>query len=193
MEIQTERLVLRQFTSSDKDLQAIYDILSDEEVNQYFPLFPLRNKQEAENYYTDRIHPLYENNSGYYFAICLKEDNQPIGYVTVNLEEGHDFGYALKKELWGNGIVTKAGLAVISEMKRMGIKYITATHDIHNIASGRVMQKLGMTYQYSYQEQWQPKDILVTFRMYQLNLDDKKNRVFKKYWNMYAEHFIEDI
>lgn len=39
MEIQTERLVLRQFTSSDKDIQAIYDILSDEEVNQYLPLF----------------------------------------------------------------------------------------------------------------------------------------------------------
>ncbi|WP_368901320.1 hypothetical protein [Oceanobacillus oncorhynchi] len=38
------------------------------------------------------------------------------------------------------------------------------------------------------------KDILVTFRMYQqLNWDNKKNRVFKKYWNMYAEHFIEDI
>jgi len=39
LEIQTERLVLRQFTSSDKDIQAIYDILSDEEVNQYLPLF----------------------------------------------------------------------------------------------------------------------------------------------------------
>lgn len=39
MEIQTERMVLRQFTSSDKDIQAIYDILSDEEVNQYLPLF----------------------------------------------------------------------------------------------------------------------------------------------------------
>lgn len=31
------------------------------------------------------------------------------------------------------------------------------------------------------------------FPKYQLNLDDKKDRVFKKYWNMYAEHFVEDI
>ncbi len=41
------------------------------------------------------------------------------------------------------------------------------------------MKKLGMKYQYSYKEQWQPKDILVTFRMYQLNLDEHKDRVYK--------------
>ncbi len=33
------------------------------------------------------------------------------------------------------------------------------------------MQNIGMRYCYSYQEQWQPKDILVTFRLYQLDLD----------------------
>lgn len=53
------------------------------------------------------------------------------------------------------------------------------------------MQKLGMKYQYSYEEQWQPKDILVVFRMYQLNLDGNDNRVYKKYWNNSAVHFIE--
>ncbi|GGP11949.1 MULTISPECIES: GNAT family N-acetyltransferase [Oceanobacillus] len=193
MEIQTERLIIRLFTAADKDIQALYEILSDEVVNQYLPLSPLQNIQEAETYYAERVLPMYQNNAGYYLAICLKENNLPIGYVTVSLGEGHDFGYALKKEFWGNGYVTEAGHAVIAELKDTGLKYITATHDILNTASGRVMQKLGMIYQYSYKEQWQPKDILVTFRMYQLNLDDKKDRVFKKYWNMYAEHFVEDI
>lgn len=193
MKIQTERLILRPFTAVDRDIQALYEILGDRVVNQYLPLFTLQNKQEAETYYAERILPQYQKKTGYYLAICLKEINLPIGYVTVSLEEGHDFGYALKKEFWGNGFVTEAGHAVIAELKNTGLKYITATHDIYNIASGRVMQKLGMTYQYSYEEQWQPKDILVIFRMYQLNLDDKKDRVFKKYWNMYAEHFVEDI
>lgn len=53
------------------------------------------------------------------------------------------------------------------------------------------MKQLGMNYQYSYEEQWQPKDILVTFRMYQLNLDEDINRVYKKYWNQSAVHFVE--
>lgn len=41
------------------------------------------------------------------------------------------------------------------------------------------MKRIGMEYQYSYEEQWQPKDILVTFRMYQLNLDGQEDRVCK--------------
>ena len=48
-----------------------------------------------------------------------------------------------------------------------------------------------MKYQYSYEEQWQPKDILVTFRMYQLNLDGSEDRVYQKYWNESAVHFVE--
>lgn len=53
--------------------------------------------------------------------------------------------------------------------------------ELRNTASGNVMKRLGMRYQYSYEEQWQPKDILVTFRMYQLNLNGEQ-KVFRKYW-----------
>ncbi len=53
------------------------------------------------------------------------------------------------------------------------------------------MKQLGMSYKYSYKEQWQPKDILVTFRMYQLNFDGQDDRVYKKYWDNYEVHFIE--
>ena len=53
------------------------------------------------------------------------------------------------------------------------------------------MKGIGMEYQYSYEEQWQPKDILVTFRMYQLNLDGQEDRVCKKYWDGSEVHFIE--
>ena len=55
------------------------------------------------------------------------------------------------------------------------------------------MQAIGMKYQYSYEEYWQPKLYLVTFRMYQLNFDDQQDRVYKKYWNKYPVHFIEEI
>ncbi len=72
-----------------------------------------------------------------------------------------------------------------------GIPYITATHDINNPRSGSVMKQLSMNYQYSYQEQWQPKNILVTFRMYQLNFNNKNCQIYKKYWNHSAIHFIE--
>ena len=66
--------------------------------------------------------------------------------------------------------MTEAALAVLEEIRKAGIPYITATHDVKNPASGNVMKRMGMTYRYSYEEPWQPKNILVTFRMYQLNL-----------------------
>lgn len=104
-------------------------------------------------------------------AGCLREDNYPIGYINVSTNDSHDLGYGLRREFWHKGIATEAGMAVIAQLRKDGTAYITATHDVSNPRSGGVMRQLGMKYQYSYQEQWQPKDILVTFRMYQLNLD----------------------
>ena len=80
---------------------------------------------------------------------------------------------------------------MIAQLKKDGVPYITATHDVNNPRSGGVMKQLGMGYQYSYQELWQPKNILVTFRLYQLNLDGNEERVYKKYWDASAVHFRE--
>ena len=57
------------------------------------------------------------------------------------------------------------------ENRHFNRTYITATHDVNNPRSGRVMQAIGMRYCYSYEELWQPKNFPVIFRMYQLNLD----------------------
>lgn len=89
----------------------------------------------------------------------------------METNDSFDFGYGLCKEFWGSGIITEAGKAAIEQLKKDNIPYITATHDINNPKSGEVMKRLGMKYQYSYKEQWQPKDFPVIFRMYQLNLD----------------------
>lgn len=188
--LETERLILRKFTPDD--LKALFDIYSDEEVNTFLPWFPLKTLEEARTFYEERYEKKYEQEKAYNYAICLKTDNIPIGYIEVSMEDSYDLGYGLRKEFWQKGIVTEAGKAVVEQLKKDGIPYITATHDVKNPRSGEVMKKLGMKYQYSYEEQWQPKDLLVTFRMYQLNLDGDESRVFKKYWDMYEVHFEEN-
>ena len=80
---------------------------------------------------------------------------------------------------------------MIDRLRMDGVPFVTATHDVNNPGSGRVMQKLGMRYQYTYREQWQPKNIPVQFRLYQLNLDGNTDRVYRKYWELYPEHHIE--
>lgn len=185
----TERLILRKFT--ENDLEAIYKIYSHREVNRFLPWFPLQEPKEAKAFYEKRFESKYSNERGYNYAICLKADDYPIGYVNVETTGSYDLGYGLCKEFWNRGIITEACKAVLEQLKNDGIPYITATHDVNNPASGRVMQRLGMKYQYSYEEQWQPKDIPVTFRMYQLNLDGNDSRVYMEYWNRSAVHFVE--
>lgn len=55
------------------------------------------------------------------------------------------------------------------------------------------MRKLGLTYRYSYVEQWQPKDFPVVFRMYQRNFSVAQDFSFKKYWDQSTEHMIEAL
>ena len=112
--------------------------------------------------------------------------------LDVETNENFDLGYGLRSEFQHRGIVTEAGKAVIKQLKKDGIPFVTATHDVNNPKSGEVMKRLGMMYQYSYKEQWQPKGFPVIFRMYQLNLDENKNRVYKKYWNDSMVHFVEE-
>ena len=187
--LETQRLILRKFT--ENDIKALFDIYKDEEVNLYLPWFPLKSLKEAEIFFNEKYIKEYKKDRAYRYAICLKTDNLPIGYVNVSMDNSHDLGYGLRKEFWHNGIVTEACKAVIGQLKKDGFLYVTATHDVKNIRSGGVMKQLGMSYKYSYEEQWQPKDILVTFRMYQLNFDGQDDRVYKKYWDNYEVHFIE--
>lgn len=187
--LETKRLILRKFAKND--IEALFDIYKDEEVNVYLPWFPLKSLKEAEIFFHEKYLKEYEKDSGYRYAICLKTDNVPIGYVNVSIGNSHDLGYGLRKKFWHKGITTEACKAVLEQVKKDGLLYVTATHDVKNPRSGMVMKQLGMSYKYSYEEQWQPKDILVTFRMYQLNFDGKDERVYKEYWDNYEVHFIE--
>lgn len=187
----TGRLILRKFT--EKDIEALYLILSDKEANKFLPWYPLENIGEARAFYEERYAAKYKQPQAYAYAICLKSDNNPIGYIKVDMEDHHDFGYGLRKEFWHKGIATEAGKALAGQVKKDGIPYITATHDVKNPRSGGVLRKIGMKYCYSYEEQWQPKNFPVIFRMYQLNFDGNDGRVYRNYWDASKKHFIETV
>ena len=190
--LNTQRLIIRKFNIDDT--KSLFSILSDEEVNKYLPWFPFKSLEDTKNHLVNFYLKTNDNNNFYRYAVYLKENNIPIGYIHFeNNNDNNDFGYGLKKEYWNKGIITEAAKTVIEELKRNNVKYITATHDRNNIASGEVMKKIGMTYKYSYEELWQPKNFLVVFRMYQLNLDNNKDRVYKGYLEKYSNHFIEYI
>lgn len=188
--IETKRLILRKF--EDDDLKDAFEILKDEEVNRYLPWFKVSNLEETKSFLEKHYFSKYKDEFGFNYAIELKENNKVIGYININLDdEANDVGYGLNKKYWNNGYIHEALIALIEVAKKNHLRYLTATHDIHNFRSGNVLKKANFVYKYSYKEMWEPKNLLVTFRMYQLNLNIDDDYIYGKYWNKYDDHFIE--
>lgn len=138
----TNRLVLRLFR--DGDAEAMYrNWTSDERVAKYCRWHTHKSIAETQEYLLKCL------KSEYCWAITLKGSDEPIGaidLVGVNSAGVPEIGYVLSYGHWGQGIMTEAVKAVIEELFRCGYKKIGACHHIDNPASGRVMQKCGMTY-----------------------------------------------
>ena len=186
--LETNRLILRKFTETD--FPAMLEFFGDKETNTFLPWFPVKNIDELTAFYEQRYAEKYRADQAYAYAVCMKENNVPIGYVHLETQGAHDLGYGLLPKFRGRGIITEACRAVIERAKRNGFAFITATHDINNPKSGKVMKRLGMRYCYSYREQWQPKNISVVFRMFQLNLKEN-TPVYEEYKRLSPEWFVE--
>ena len=85
------------------------------------------------------------------FAITRKEDGVLLGAISLmGIKPGHmaEMGYWIGVEYWGRGFCTEAGQAVIGYgFEHLDLKRIHAHHFSRNPASGRVMQKLGMSHE----------------------------------------------
>ena len=122
--LETERLLLRRF--SENDLYTLFKIHSDKDVTTYLPWFPLQSIEEANLFLRERYLDTYRQPYGYKYAICLKNDNIPIGYVNIDINEPHDLGYGLLKAFWRNvpphfSETRNGGFFVLGCMQRSGL------------------------------------------------------------------------
>ena len=171
--LETERLILRRFERRDAD--ALFRILSDEEVNRFLPWFPHKSREETSEFLENSVFADYRKEIAYRYALVPRGEDKAIGYLSLlgidEKERCGDIGYGLLREYWGEGLMTEAVGALIARLKADGFRYATATHDVLNPASGRVMQKCGMRYVRTYPEFWQPKGIWVNFNLYRIDLN----------------------
>ena len=92
----TERLVLRRFTPADAE--PFFAFMRDEEMNRYLPMFPPKTVQEAGRYLEENYLQTYREPAGFRYAICLKEQQAPIGYVALGGGLNRDLGYGLARQ-----------------------------------------------------------------------------------------------
>jgi len=150
IKIETERLLLRRFVIDDAS-NMFNNWSSDNDVSKYMRWSTHKNKEETIQVIS-RLMDFYNKESFYRWAITLKESEEPIGSIGLFVVNENDLcgdvAYCICKKYWGQGIVTEALKAVFNfAFEVIGFNRIETYHSINNPASGRVMQKAGMSFE----------------------------------------------
>ena len=146
--LETERLILRQFTINDAEFM-FKNWANDDNVTKYLT-WPTHKDINVSKYVLENVLILnYKNNDSYQWAIVLKEINEPIGTISVVDKNDEiqmvEIGYCIGKQWWNKGITTEALNAIIKYFfEEIEVNRIEAWHDIKNPNSGKVMAKCGM-------------------------------------------------
>lgn len=147
--IQTQRLILRPFTLADApDVQRLAGVREIAATTVLIP-YPYEDGMAEE---WIKTHPkAFEDATAVNFAIALRETGELCGAMGLGIDkENHnaELGYWICKPYWGKGYCTEAAKAVVQYgFQVLGLHRIHAAHFSRNPASGRVMQKIGMSYE----------------------------------------------
>ena len=145
--LQTPHLILRPFTEADAPL--ILALNSDPEVVKYLHEPVLQNEEQATKILFDIILPQYKNNLSRW-AIHTKNNMDFIGWCGLKYRPELDeiyLGYRLMQKALGKGFATEAAQHTLSHgFKNLGLKLITGRAHIENIASIKVLEKIGMNF-----------------------------------------------
>lgn len=140
----TDRLRLRPPTLSDAEsIHSAY--ATDPEVTRYLIWQPHKNIEETNAFLT-RCAEGWLTGSEFPWAITLKESGELIGMVGLRIHDFKaDLGYNLAQRFWGNGFATEAVTAIVNwALTQPQIFRVWAMCDVDNLASARVLEKVGM-------------------------------------------------
>lgn len=144
---QTPRLILRQITIEDAPL--ILELNSDPEIVKYVHEPTLKNVEQAQKIIQDIILPQYKNNLGRW-AIINKKNNQFMGWCGLKYRpelDEIDLGYRLMQQYWGKAYATEAAQHTLDYgFNHLKLSLITGRAHIENIASVKVLEKIGMQF-----------------------------------------------
>ena len=174
--LQTECLNLRRFVESDAE--AMFENWASSAENlTYVTCDPHSDVEVTRNSIRNWI-ASYANPNYYKWAICLKENpEQVIGDISIVAMDENDssceIGYILGKTYWGRGMMTEALKAVLDFcFTQAGFQKVRARYASLNPASGRVMEKAGMTYLKTIANGVERKDYVTDLIYYQISREE---------------------
>lgn len=148
MILETERLILRRFT--EDDAEDFHAFNSDPEVVRYTGDGGTTSLEHARQILRDFPLADYAKYGFGRSACVLKETGTVIGFAGLkylaDLEEV-DVGYRFASAYWGRGLATEANRPTIDHgFAHLGLDHIIGMVKPENVASVRVLEKLGLKY-----------------------------------------------
>ncbi len=144
--LETDRLILRQFLF--KEACIVRELAGSAEVAHGCIHIPHPYGIGLAEMWIACHEIWYVEGSQLVFAIIRKEDGWIIGAVGLTFEQEHyraEIGYWVGRQFWNCGYATEAAATAITyAFEELLIHRITASHFVRNVASGRVLEKLGM-------------------------------------------------
>jgi len=158
--LETDRLVLRQFTAADVD--DLVELDSDPAVMLY--VTGGRGTSRAEM--VDEVLPhwlaFYDDDRGFgFWAAIGKRTGRFLGWFHFRPHTPGgpvELGFRLRREAWGRGYATEGSRALIHKgFTELGVDRVYAEAVAVNIASRRVMEKAGLRYVRTFHSDWPDK------------------------------------
>ncbi len=143
--LETDRLRLRPF--EDSDANALFALHSNARVMRYWDAPPWREATRATQFIA-ACRQIAESGSGTRLAVERRSDGAFIGWCALtrwNPEyRSASMGYCFDAATWGRGYATEAGRALLRwGFSTLALNRVQAEADTRNVASARVLEKLG--------------------------------------------------
>ena len=152
--IETERLILRPLTLADADI-AYHGWTGDLEVAKYVSWLPHHSIGDTIKWLEEIEWKLNEAGNiipmdNYIWGFVLKKTNVLFGSGGLIWEEDmqlFQIGYNIMKAYWNQGYTTEAMKSILDFASTvLGVKRVSGGHAKENLASAKVIEKLGFVY-----------------------------------------------
>ena len=143
--LDTERLRLRPFT--DEDADPLYALHTNAHALRYWDSPPWTERARAERFIA-ASRQMAEEGTGARLAIDRVADDAFIGWSSLTrwdrVHRSASLGYCLTDAAWGHGYATEAAHRLLQwAFDTLDLNRVQAEADTRNVASARVLEKLG--------------------------------------------------
>ena len=157
--VETERLILRQFTADDGDL--LFELDNDADVMHFINNGEPVPREEIDDETLPAFLSYYDRFPGYgFWAVVEKSSGRFCGWIHFRPEPGDaptdpELGYRLHRFAWGSGYAAEASRALIDKgFEEFGVERVHASTMFVHVGSRRVMEKVGLRHVRTFVTEW---------------------------------------